>query len=74
MRLFIAMPFPESQKAGLNACNQALRLGCDRGRFTHADNFHLTLLHTKWRTLASTPGKGAKAMITVPIPCEVKTR
>jgi len=42
--------------------------------FPLSDNFHLTLLHTKWRTLASTPGKGAKAMITVPIPCEVKTR
>jgi len=43
MSFVIALLFPEEVRDGLAAVNRALRLGCDRGSFTHTENFHYTL-------------------------------
>jgi len=43
MRYVIALLLPEETKCGLDAVNRALRLGGDRGMYTRADHFHLTL-------------------------------
>ncbi|HBS93497.1 MAG TPA: RNA 2',3'-cyclic phosphodiesterase, partial [Firmicutes bacterium] len=44
MRLFIAINFDEKTKAGIGKAIEGLKPYASKGRFTHMDNLHLTLV------------------------------